>query len=70
MMNEGFKDDWHKLMEDASKPVYGTYRLSHLTTILLILNFQMVQGWTNDIVDELMELLHQLLPPESTLLMK
>ena len=38
MMNEGFKDDWHKLMEDASKPVYGTSNLSHLSTILLILN--------------------------------
>ena len=29
MMNEGFKDGWHKLMEDASKPVYGTCKLSH-----------------------------------------
>ena len=52
-------------MEDISKPVYGTY--SHLTTILLILNLQTVHGWTNDSVDELLTLLHQLLPPDSTL---
>ena len=25
MMYECFKDDWHKLMADASKLVYGTY---------------------------------------------
>ena len=51
----------------ASKPVYGTCRLSHLTPILLILNLQTMHGWTNDSVDELLALLHQLLPPESTL---
>ena len=38
MMNEGFKDDWQKLLEDASKPVYGTCKLSHLETIIIILN--------------------------------
>jgi hypothetical protein len=67
MMNEGFKDDWKKLMEDASKPVYGTCKLSHLTTIVLILNLQIVHGWTNESVDELLALLHRLLPPDSTL---
>ena len=55
-MNEGFKDDWNKLMEVASKPMYGTYRLIHLKKILLILNFQTVHGWTNDSVDELFAL--------------
>ena len=40
MMNEGFKDDWKKLMEGASKPVYGTSKFSHLTTILVLLNLQ------------------------------
>ena len=58
IMNGGFKDNWHKLMEDASKPMYGTCRLSHLTTILLILNLKMVHGWKNDSVDELLELVH------------
>ncbi len=47
MMNEGFKDDWKKLMEDASKIVYGTCLLSHLATIILILNLKIVHGWTN-----------------------
>ena len=67
MMNEGFKDDWQKLLEDASKPVYGTCKLSHLSTIILILNLQTVHGWTNASVDELLALLHRLLPPNSTL---
>ena len=67
MMNEGFKDDWHKLMEDASKPVYGTSKLSHLSTILLILNLQIVHGWKNERVDELLTFLQQLLPLDSTL---
>jgi hypothetical protein len=66
MLNEGLKDDWNKLMEDASKPVYGTCKLSHLTTILLILNLQVVHGWKNESVDELLALLHWLLPPDST----
>ena len=57
MMNEGFKDEWQKLMEDALKPVYGTCNLSHLTTILLILNLQVVHGWTNESVDELLAFL-------------
>lgn len=65
MMNGGFKDDWHKLMEDASKHVYGTSKLSHLSTILLILNLQTVHGWTNESVDELLAFLHQLLPLDS-----
>ena len=67
MMNEGFKDDWLKLMEDASKHVYGTCKLSHLTTIILILNLQIVHGWTNESVDDLLALLHRSLPPDSTL---
>jgi hypothetical protein len=29
MFNEDFKDYWHKLMENASKPMYGTCELSH-----------------------------------------
>ena len=66
MLNEGFKDDWQKLMEDASKPVYDTCKFSHLTTILVLLNLQTVHGWTNESVDELLALLHQLLPPDST----
>ena len=66
MMNEGFKDDWHKLMEDASKPMYGTCNFSHLTTICVLLNLQIVHGWTNESVDELLSFLHELLPPSST----
>ena len=66
MLNEGFKDDWQKLMEDASKPVYDTCKFSHLTTILVLLNLQTVHGWKNESVDELLALLHRLLPPEST----
>ena len=67
MLNEGFKDDWQKLLEDASRPVYGTCKLIHLSTIILILNLQTVHGWTNASVDELLALLHRLLPPDSTL---
>ena len=67
MLNEGFKDDWQKLMEDASKPVYDTCKFSHLTTILVLLNLQTVHGWTNESVDELLAFLHELLPPKSTL---
>ena len=52
MMNEGFKDDWKKLMEDASKPVYGTCKLIHLLKIILILNLLTMHGWTNASVDE------------------
>jgi hypothetical protein len=70
MMNEGFKNDWHKLMEDASKPMYGTCKLSHLTIILLILNLKTVHGWTNESVEELLTLLRQSLPPYSTLPIK
>lgn len=67
MFNEGFKDDWHKLMEDASKPMYGTCNLNHLTTIILILNLQALHGWRNESVEELLPLLHRLLQPDSTL---
>ena len=67
MLNEGFKDDWQKLMEDASKPVYDTCKFSHLTTILVLLNLQTVHGWTNESVDELLKFLHDLFPPKSTL---
>ena len=66
MFNEGLKGDWKKLMEDASKLVYGTCKLSNLTTILLILNLQAMHGWTNKSVNELLSLLHQFLPPKST----
>ena len=44
MLNEGFKDDWQKLMEDASKHVYGTCKFNYLTTILLLLKLQTVHG--------------------------
>ena len=54
-------------MENTSKLVYGTCKLSHLITILLIINLKTIYGWKNDSVDELLALLHQLLPPESTL---
>ena len=67
MLNDGFNDDWHKLVEDASKLVYGTYKLSYLSTIFLIINFQTMHGWTNESVDELLEFLHELLPPKSAL---
>ena len=66
MLNEGFKDDWQKLMEDASKPVYDTCKFSHLTTILVLLNLQIVHGWTNESVDDLLSFSHELLPPKST----
>lgn len=48
MLNEGLNDDWDKLMEDTSKLVYDNCRLSHLTTILQILNLQVVFGWKNE----------------------
>ena len=48
MLNEGLNDDWNKLMEDSLKPVYENCKLSHLTTILQILNLQMVHGWSNE----------------------
>lgn len=54
-------------MEDDLKPTNGTCNLSHLTTILLIINLQVVHGWKNESVDELLEFLHQLLPPDSIL---
>jgi hypothetical protein len=67
MLNEGLNDDWAKSMEDALKPVYANCKLSHLTTILQILNLQVVHGWTNESVDELLAFLSQLLPRDSTL---
>ena len=45
ILNEGLNDDWAKLMEDALKLVYANCKLSHLTTILLILNLQAMHGW-------------------------
>jgi hypothetical protein len=53
-------------MEDALKPVYANCKLTHLTTILQILNLQVVHGWTNESVDELLAFLSQLLPCDST----
>ena len=67
MLNEGLNCDQNKLTGDALKPVYGTCKLSHLSTIILILNLQTVHGWTNASVDELLALLHRLLPHDSTL---
>ena len=66
MLNEGFDDVLQKLMEDASKPMYGTCKFRHLTTILVILNLQTVHDWTNESVDDLLAFLHELLPPKST----
>ena len=53
-------------MEDASKPVYGTCKFSHLTTIIVLLNMQMVHGWRNEAVNDLLAFLHEFLPPNST----
>jgi hypothetical protein len=41
-------------MDGASKLVYGTCKLNHLLTILLIINLQAMHGWTNESVDELL----------------
>ena len=54
-------------MEDALKHVYVHCKLTHLTTILQILNLQVVHGWTNESVDELLAFLSWLLPRDSTL---
>ena len=43
-----------------------TCKFSHLTTIIVLLNFQIVHGWTNESVDDLLAFLHDLLPPKST----
>ena len=67
MLNEGLNDDWAKSMEDTLKLVYVHCKLTHLTTILQILNLQVVHGWTNESVDELLAFLTQLLPHDSTL---
>ena len=67
MFEEGLNDDWAKSMEDILKPLYANCRLSHLTTILQILNLQVVHGWTNESVDQLLALLSSLLPNDSTL---
>lgn len=48
MLNEGLRDDWAKSMEDALKHVYSNCKLIHLTTILQILNLQVVHGWKNE----------------------
>jgi hypothetical protein len=42
MLNEGLNDDWSKSMEDSLKIVYDNCKLSYLTTILQILNLQVV----------------------------
>ena len=67
MLNEGVDDGWSKSMEDVLKLLYVDCKLIHLTTILQIFNLQVVHGWTNENVYELLELLSQLLPPSSTL---
>ena len=65
MLNEALIDD-RMLMGDAFKLVYDTCKLSQLSTILLIINFQMVHGWTNGSVNDLLAFRHQLLPSNST----
>ena len=57
MLNESLNNDWAKSMEDALKPVYVNCKLIHLKTILQILNLQVVHGWKNESVDELIALL-------------
>ena len=47
MLNEGLNDDWAKSMDNSLKHVYANCKLSHLTTILQILNLQVVFGWKN-----------------------
>jgi len=66
MLDESLNGDWNNLMEDVLKLVYGMGKLSNLITILQNINFQVVYGWTNESVDELLGFLHQLLPPDST----
>ena len=66
MFDEGLNDDWAKSMEDALMHVYVNCKLSHLSTILQILNIQVVHHWKNESVDELLELLTHLLPLDST----
>ena len=67
MLDEGINDDWAKSMEDFLKPMYANCKLSHLTTILQILNLQVVHGWKNESVDQLLALLSSLLLFDSTL---
>ena len=67
MFEEGLNDDWAKSMEYILNPLYANCRLSHLTTILQIINLQVVHGWTNESVDQLLTLLSSLLPADSTL---
>lgn len=64
MLNEGLNSDWNKLMEDALKPMYGTCKLIHFTTILEILNFQVLHAWAFESVDELLALPCELLPAD------
>ena len=67
ILNEGLNDDWAKSMEDALNIVYANCKLSHLTIVLQIINLQVVHGWKNESVDELLALLSKLLPRDSTL---
>ena len=67
MLNEGLNYDLAKLMKDSLNLVYANCMLSHLTTILQILNLQVVLGWTNESVYELLAFLSWLLPCDSTL---
>jgi hypothetical protein len=67
MLNEGLDDDWAKSMEDALKPMYDNCKLSNLTTILKIINLQVMHSWKNESVDELLVLLRLLLPLDFTL---
>ena len=67
MLNEGVDDGWSKSMEDVLKLLYVDCKLIHLTTILHIFNLQVVYGWTNESVDELLVLLPYFLPHDFTL---
>jgi hypothetical protein len=48
VLNEGLNDDWSNLMDASLKHVYVNCKLIHLTTILQILNLQVVHGWKNE----------------------
>jgi len=66
MLNEGLNNDWSKSMEDALKLESANCRLIRLTTILQIINLQVMHGWKNESVDELLAFLSWWLPRYST----
>lgn len=51
MLKEGLNGVWNKLMEGTLKPMYGTCKLIHLTTIHQIFILKAMHGWKNESVD-------------------